>query len=73
MQVVARCLEKDPAARFAGMREVRAALVLLAGAAYLGARSGLLRLASHARGDAPAPGAIRSIAVLPLDNYIDCG
>ena len=97
-RIVARCLEKDPAARFPGMRDVRAALasapaeghppplgpgsgrrrralpiagavlILLAGAAYLGTRSGLLRLAPRA-GDAVAPGAIRSIAVLPLDNY----
>jgi TolB-like protein len=44
-------------------------VILLAVAAYLGTRSGLGRPASHAQGDAPTPGAIRSIAVLPLDNY----
>ena len=98
-RIVTRCLEKDPGARFQGMRDVRAALasapaeghppppgrgpgrrrhalpiagavlILAAGAAYLGTRSGLLRLAPRAGGDAVAPGAIRSIAVLPLDNY----
>ena len=46
-----------------------AALILLAGAAYLGTRSGLVRPAPAATGDALAPAAIRSIAVLPLDNY----
>ncbi len=46
-----------------------AVLILLAGAAYLGTRSGLLRPAPPAAGDALAPAAIRSIAVLPLDNY----
>ena len=88
--VVARCIEKDPGARFQSMRDVHAALrssaaggrapepgrpprgrrhalqiagavvILLAVAAYLGTRSGLVR---------PVPRAIRSIAVLPLDNY----
>ena len=46
-----------------------AVLILLAGAAYLGTRSGLLRPAPPAAGDTLAPVAIRSIAVLPLDNY----
>jgi eukaryotic-like serine/threonine-protein kinase len=46
-----------------------AVLILLGGAAYLGTRSGLLRPAPPAAGDALAPGAIRSIVVLPLDNY----
>ena len=47
-----------------------AVLVLLAGAAYLGTRL-RAHCASRTRagGDAVAPGAIRSIAVLPLDNY----
>jgi len=99
MPIVTRCLEKDPGARFQGMRDVRAALqpsstgvgtpqpggrpgwrrhalpiagavvILLAVAAYVGTRSGLVRPASRAQGEAPAAGAIRSIAVLPLDNY----
>ncbi len=99
MQIVTRCLEKDPGARFQGLRDVHAALssvtaggrtpqpgprprwrshalpiagavvILLAAAAYLGTRPGLLRPASRAPGAAPTPGAIRSIAVLPLDNY----
>ncbi len=46
-----------------------AVVVLLAAAAYLGTRHGLRRPAARAEGDAPAPRAIRSIAVLPLDNY----
>jgi len=46
-----------------------AVLILLAGIAYLGIRSGLVQPSPRAAGDAPAPGAIRSIAVLPLDNY----
>ena len=43
--------------------------VLLALATYLATRPGGARPPSPAPGDAPAPGAIRSIAVLPLDNY----
>ena len=46
-----------------------AVVILLVVAAYLGTRSGLGRPPRAQRGDAPAPGAIRSIAVLPLDNY----
>jgi len=91
LEVVTRCLEKEPGARFEGMRDVAAALrevepapgaprsrpassarrvagggaalLLVAAVAALMARSGFLG----------SPGAggpeIRSIAVLPLDNY----
>ena len=100
MRLVTRCLEKDPAARFQSIRDVRAALaalstggseretvlgrepgprsrafriaagaaILLGVAAYLVARSGIMRPAGRAR-EAAAPARIRSIAVLPLDNY----
>ncbi len=43
--------------------------ILIGAAAYLAMRSGFERPASDAQGDAPAPRAISSIAVLPLDNY----
>jgi TolB-like protein/Flp pilus assembly protein TadD len=100
LRTVARCLEKDPAARFQGMRDVHAALsplsagvrngvtvtghraqprrptlvlagvalILLGAAAYLVARSGIVRPPGGAP-EASAPARIRSIAVLPLDNY----
>ena len=70
-RVVARrrlAARPGPAAARAPDRR-RASLILLAGAAYLVTRSGLVRPASRAAEDALAPGAIRSIAVLPLDNY----
>ena len=101
LRVVARCLEKDPGARFQSMRDVRGALlavsaggsgrptasghapgphsralaiaagaaILLGLAAYLVARSGVLRPGSRAREAASEPRVIRSIAVLPLDNH----
>jgi serine/threonine protein kinase/tetratricopeptide (TPR) repeat protein len=99
LRVVRRCLEKDPAARFQGMKDVHdalsavsagasdgrirsrpwtrrrgkalgiaAGLAILLGGAYLVARSGPLRPG----GSVPEGGVdprIRSIAVLPLDNY----
>jgi TolB-like protein/Flp pilus assembly protein TadD len=99
IRLVARCLEKDPAARFPSMRDVRsalsavsagdsagrtapghrsrlrsrtlwiaAALAILTGLAYLLARSGIRRPAGHAQ-EATVEARIRSIAVLPLDNY----
>ena len=42
---------------------------LLAGAAYLGTRSGLARPFPRAAGDARHPARSRSLAALPLDNY----
>ena len=101
IQIVTRCLEKDPGARFQGMRDVHGALqvlpaggsgrqtaaghgpgsgshalkiaggaaILLGVAAYLVARSGVMRPASHQRQAATQARGIRSIAVLPLDNY----
>jgi serine/threonine-protein kinase len=97
VQVVARCLEKDPAARLPGMREVHAALssvsaganegpsarargarrralgvaaavAVLLGLTYVATRSGLVRPSGRAPETSAGPG-IRSIAVLPLDNY----
>jgi serine/threonine protein kinase/tetratricopeptide (TPR) repeat protein len=99
MQVVSRCLEKEPAARFQSMREVRDALtalstggedqavsgrhrrprgrallvaagiaILLGLGAYLVVRSGVAGSAWHAEETASAP-RIRSLVVLPLDNY----
>jgi serine/threonine-protein kinase len=54
-EVVRRCLEKDPGARFASARDVALALRALA--------------TSEPRTGGPSrPGAIRSLAVLPLDN-----
>jgi TolB-like protein/Flp pilus assembly protein TadD len=46
-----------------------AAAVVLAGSAYLLVRSGSLHLGAPAPTSAVTPGVIRSIAVLPLDNY----
>jgi len=99
IRVVARCLEKDPAARFQNMGDVRdalstvfagasdgrassshgtrrrwralgiaAGLTILLGGAYLVARSGMIRPGGSAPEAAVEP-RIRSIAVLPLDNY----
>ena len=101
LRIVARCLEKDPGARFQSMRDVHGALqaaadsrsdwqtasgrrpgarpralvvaggvtILLGVAAYLVARSGIMRSAPRVAGAASEARAIRSIAVLPLDNY----
>jgi TolB-like protein/Flp pilus assembly protein TadD len=101
IQVVTRCLEKDPGARFQSMRDVQGALraepaggserqtaaghepgprsraleiaggvaILLAVAAYLVARSGIMGPASREQEAGTRPPVIRSIAVLPLDNY----
>jgi serine/threonine protein kinase/tetratricopeptide (TPR) repeat protein len=99
MQVVARCLEKDPAVRFQSMRDVHGALkavspgesagptapgrgtrlrsralqiaggvAIVLGLAYLVVRSGILRPGGSVPETAVEP-QIRSIAVLPLDNY----
>jgi len=46
-----------------------AAAILLAVALYLAIRSGVMRSASRAPGTETEPHVIRSIAVLPLDNY----
>ena len=48
---------------------VAAAAILLAAALYLAIRSGFLRSSSRAPGTGIEPNVIRSIAVLPLDNY----
>ena len=101
LRTVARCLQKDPGARFQSMREAAAALqalpaagtgpaipggrgprlrqrrlaiacgvaVLLAAAAYLASRTGLRRSGEGGLEVAGAPRTIRSLAVLPLDNY----
>ena len=60
-----------PAARAAWKRpaSVAAAAILLAAALYLAIRSGFLRSSSRAPGTGIEPNVIRSIAVLPLDNY----
>jgi TolB-like protein/Flp pilus assembly protein TadD len=99
MQVVARCLEKDPTARFQSVRDVHGALkavpagesagptapgrgaglrsralqiaggvAIVLGLAYLVARSGIL-LPGRSAPEAAVEPQIRSIAVLPLDNY----
>jgi eukaryotic-like serine/threonine-protein kinase len=101
MQIITRCLEKDPGARYQSMRDVHGALlaqpaggsgretaaghepgprshalkiaggvaILLGVAAYLVARSGVMGPASREQEAATRPPVIRSIAVLPLDNY----
>jgi serine/threonine protein kinase/tetratricopeptide (TPR) repeat protein len=53
----------------AGRRWLAAAAILVAVAGYLLWRSGALSLTSRAPQEVVAPGIIRSIAVLPLDNY----
>ncbi len=60
-----------PAARAAWKRPawVAAAAILLAAALYLAIRSGVLRPAPRAQVSETEPPVIRSIAVLPLDNY----
>jgi TolB-like protein/Flp pilus assembly protein TadD len=95
VRVVSRCLEKDAAARFQGMRDLRAALAgvpgdggegrvghgwrrralgiaavlaLVLGAVYVGSRLGTARSGGGTPDRAGEP-RIRSIAVLPLDNY----
>ncbi len=64
--------ETPPAARAAWRRPAwaaAAAAILLAAALYLAIRSGFLRSSSGASGTGIEPHVIRSIAVLPLDNY----
>jgi serine/threonine protein kinase/tetratricopeptide (TPR) repeat protein len=99
MQVISRCLEKQPDARFAGMRDVHSALqnvslgknvevtaradgprsrsralpviagvAVLATVVFLLVRFGVLGPSSTGQ-QAAVPPEIRSIAVLPLDNY----
>jgi TolB-like protein len=60
-----------PAARAAWKRpaSVAAAAILLAAALYLASRAGFLRSSSRAGETGVEPNVIRSIAVLPLDNY----
>jgi TolB-like protein len=99
-RIVTRCLEKEPAVRFQGMRDVHGALealsaggsgrqtpsghppkprayalkiaggiaILLGVAAFLVARSGVMRPASRAPEPVSETRVIRSLAVLPLDN-----
>jgi serine/threonine-protein kinase len=61
--------DRRPGGRSRALPIAGAAVILLAAAGYLATRPGGARPASRAQRDAAAPGVIRSIAVLPLDNY----
>ena len=61
--------DRGPGPRSRALQIAGGLAILLGVAAYLVARSGALRPVSRGREAASEPGVIRSLAVLPLDNY----